>query len=228
MRVLFVEDSETLCQTVGATLRRSGWAVDVSRDGEDGLWHATNHDYDVIILDLMLPRLDGLSVLRKLRAQGRNTPVLLLTAKTSVPDRVIGLNHGADDYLGKPFALEELLARLAALARRRYDCGRPVLELGAMRIDTGRREVAWRGQTIPLLPREYALLEYLALRRDTVVTRSEIEAHIYDSLAEPMSNVVDSAICILRRKLAEAGLPALIQTRRGQGYCLECDPSAAN
>jgi DNA-binding response OmpR family regulator len=224
MRVLFVEDSDTLCQTVGATLRRSGWAVDVCRDGEDGLWHATNHDYDVIILDLMLPKLDGLSVLRKLRAQGRNTPVLLLTAKTSVPDRVIGLNHGADDYLGKPFALEELLARVTALARRRYGQGRAVLELGAMRVDTGRREAAWRGQVIPLLPREYALLEYLALRRDTVVTRAEIEAHLYDSLAEPMSNVVDSAVCMLRRKLAEAGLPALIQTRRGLGYCLECDP----
>jgi len=188
--------------------------------------------YDVVVLDLMLPKLDGLALLHRLRAASKTTPVLMLTARTAVSDRVAGLNGGADDYLGKPFALEELLARVQALVRRRYGQTVATIELGPLRIDTVAKWVGCRGRAVDLKPREYALLEYLALRREAVVTRSEIEAHIYDDLANPMSNVVDSAICILRRKLTDAGVPPVIHTRRGWGYCLTlhdvCTPSSAD
>jgi len=221
MRVLLVEDSVRLQQSITAALRRSGYAVDNGADGEDGLWQAESNDYDAIILDLMLPKLDGLEVLRRLRAGGRMTPVLLLTAKDTVDDRVRGLNEGADDYLVKPFALEELLARVQALCRRKYSMKVARLELGDLVIDTAAKRV-WRAQQpIELTSREYALLEYLANRKGAVVSRAEIEEHIYDGLVDPMSNVVDSAVCILRRKLSDVNPAPLIHTRRGQGYVLE-------
>ena len=226
MKVLLVEDSERLQASVARALRRSGYAVDTAADGEEGLWLAQSHDYDVIILDIMLPKLDGLSVLRRLRAAGKTVHVLLLTARDTVEDRVRGLNTGADDYLIKPFALDELLARVQALCRRGYGEKQPRLVIGDLEIDTGARRATRRGEPVELGPREYRLLEYLALRRGQLVTRTEIETHIYDSQVEPMSNVVDSAICTLRRKITPPGAVPLIRTRRGLGYVLDDRASA--
>ncbi len=220
MRLLLVEDSERLRRYLAKGLRQAGYAVDVAGDGEQGLWLAMENDYDVIILDRMLPKLDGIAVLRRLREAGRNTHVLILTAKDTVPDRVFGLEQGADDYLVKPFAFEELLARVQALARRKYGITSHSITVGELTIDMARRVVTHGHDEITLRPREYALLELLAVRQGEVVTRSEIEQHIYDETAEPMSNVVNAAVCILRKKLDAAGGPS-IRTRRGMGYVLE-------
>jgi DNA-binding response OmpR family regulator len=232
MRVLLVEDSVRLQQSVGTALRRSGYAVDVAGDGEEGLWHAMSNDYDAVVMDIMLPKQDGLEVLRRLRAEGRQTPVLLLTAKDTVGDRVRGLNQGADDYLIKPFALEELLARVQVLCRRKYHIADTRIVIDDLVIDTLAKRVKRAGRGLELTSREYALIEYLASRRGAVVSRAEIEEHIYDGLVDPMSNVVDSAICIVRRKLSVGGSRPLIHTRRGQGYVLDvtgaCAPSDAS
>lgn len=221
MRLLLVEDSARLQRSVMTALKRSGYAVDAAGDGEQGLWLAESNRYDVIILDIMLPKMDGLAILRRLREKGRQDHVLLLTARDTVADRVEGLRRGADDYLVKPFALEELLARVEALCRRAYGGKDVTLRVADVQIDTLARQVKRGNQPVDLTAREYSLLEYLARRRGEVVSRSEIEEHIYDGDVDPMSNVVDSAICVLRRKLAnnEAALP-LIHTRRGQGYVL--------
>jgi DNA-binding response OmpR family regulator len=221
MRVLVVEDSVRLQRTLGTALRKSGYAVDLADDGEEGLWHATAHNYDVVVLDLMLPKLDGLGVLSALRRKKNDVHVLLLTARDSVADRVQGLRNGADDYLVKPFALEEFLARVEALCRRRYGDKRAILALADLEVDTLGRIVRRSGRQIDLTAREYLLLEYLARRPDQVVTRTEIESHIYDGQVDPMSNVVDSAICSLRKKLGGSDEPSLIRTRRGFGYVLE-------
>jgi DNA-binding response OmpR family regulator len=223
MRVLLVEDSARLQQTVGDALRRSGYAVDVSSDGEDGLWRAENNDYDVIVLDIMLPKMDGLTLLKTLRKNGRTPHVLLLTARDRVEDRVSGLRSGADDYLVKPFALEELLARVETLCRRAYGNKQNRLTIADLEIDTAGKKVWRAGQPVKLKPREYQLLEYLARRRGEVVTQSEIESHLYNDDAEPMSNVVESALSSLRRKLGQANPAPLIQTRRGLGYILEAE-----
>jgi DNA-binding response OmpR family regulator len=221
MRVLLVEDSLRFQRSIAQALKKSGYAVDVTGDGAEGLWFAENHDYDVLILDLMLPGLDGLTLLERLRRQGKATHVLILTAKAATEDRVRGLQAGADDYLVKPFALEELLARVQALCRRRYGEKRTRQVLGEIEIDTLARQVTCAGRLVELTPREYLVLEYLAARRDQVVTRAEIEAHVCDEHADPMSNVIDVAICNLRRKLHRPTAPPLIQTRRGAGYILE-------
>ncbi len=227
MRVLLVEDSVRLQRSLGTALRKSGYAVDVAADGEAGLWQAQSNDFDVIILDLMLPKRDGLSVLAELRRQGKSTHVLLLTARDTVADRVQGLQTGADDYLVKPFALEELLARVQALCRRAYGSKQSRVAIADLEIDTLARTARRAGQAIVLTAREYHLLEYLARRRGQVVSRSEIEEHIYDDQVDPMSNVVDSAICSLRKKLGAASDAPLIRTRRGLGYVLEEVPAAA-
>jgi DNA-binding response OmpR family regulator len=220
MRILVVEDSVRLQRSLGTALRKSGYAVDLAADGEEGFWLAETNDYDVIVLDIMLPKRDGLDVLAGLRRNGRDTHVLLLTARDTVADRVQGLRAGADDYLVKPFALEELLARVAALCRRAYGTKQSRLTIGDLVVDTLARR-AWRAhQPIDLPAREFLLLEYLARRRGQVVTRAEIEAHIYDDQVDPMSNVVDSAICSLRKRLAAANDDPLIHTRRGLGYVL--------
>jgi DNA-binding response OmpR family regulator len=223
MRLLIVEDSACLRQTVSTWLRRNGFAVDVSADGEEGAWLAETNDYDAIVLDIMLPKLDGLSMLQRLRKQGKQTHVLLLTAKDTVPDRVRGLELGADDYLVKPFALEELLARVKALCRRAYGNKVSRLTIADLEIDTTARKVRRAGIHISLQPREYALLEYLARRRGHIVTRAEIEEHIYGGEVEPASNAVDSAICSLRQKLGETNPVQLIHTRRGLGYELSAE-----
>ncbi len=227
MRILLVEDSPRLQRSLGLALRKTGYAVDVAGDGEQGLWLAISHDYDVLVLDIMLPKRDGLSVLAELRRQGRAVHVLLLTARDTVLDRVQGLQAGADDYLVKPFALEELLARVQALGRRAYGTKQPRLTVGNLEIDTLARCARRAGQPLDLTAREYLLLEYLVRRRGEVVSRTEIEAHIYDEQVDPMSNVVDSAVCSLRKKLGPAGEPALIHTRRGLGYVLDEPATAA-
>ena len=182
---------------------------------------AQQHSYNVILLDIMIPGIDGLEVLVKLRDQKDDTPVLLLTAKDTIADRVKGLRKGADDYLIKPFALEELLARIEALCRRSFQKSTSTIEIDDLTIDTSAKSVKKNGELLDLTAREYAILEYLALKEGAVVSRTEIEEHIYDELVSPMSNVVDSAICNLRRKISNEDLDKeLIQTKRGQGYIL--------
>jgi len=232
MRVLLVEDSRRLQQAIGTGLRKAGYAVDVAGDGEEGLWYAESGNYDVIVLDLMLPKMDGLTLLQRLRERGKTTHVLILTAKDTVDDRVRGLQMGADDYLVKPFAFEELMARVQTLARRAHGVKRPRITVGDLVINLASRTVTRGGSPLLLRPREYALLEFLALRRGEVVSRTEIEQHIYDDRAEPMSNVVDAAIYALRRKIDRPGAPSLIRTRRGMGYIIQehvaCDRSGDN
>jgi DNA-binding response OmpR family regulator len=197
-----------------------GYAVDVTGDGEEGLWFVQSNEYDVIVLDVMLPGIGGLELLRRLREAGDTTHVLLLTAKDTVADRVAGLDLGADDYLVKPFAFEELVARLRALVRRSYRQPSAIISVGDLEIDTGARTVRRSGTPVPLSAREYALLEYLAHRRGQIVTRAEIWEHVYDFASEPASNVLDVYVSHLRRKIDDAHRVKLIQTRRGQGYLL--------
>ncbi|HTA28931.1 MAG TPA: response regulator transcription factor [Candidatus Cybelea sp.] len=220
MRILLVEDSQRLQRSIGKALRHSGYAVDASGDGEAGLWLAESNDYDAIILDIMLPKLDGLDLLRRLRQKGRQTPILLLTARDGVEDRVTGLQTGADDYLVKPFALQELLARVQALCRRQYSSKSNSIVVANLEIDMTSRLAKRAGQLLDLTSREYMLLEYLALRRGQIVTRSEIETHIYGESTDLMSNAVDSAVCTLRKKLEKPRCPSLIHTKRGLGYML--------
>jgi DNA-binding response OmpR family regulator len=220
MRLLLVEDSQRLQRSIGAGLRRAGYALDVAGDGPDGLQLAETNPYDVIILDLMLPGLDGLSLLERLKQGGGDAHVLILTARDTVDDRVRGLRAGADDFLTKPFAFEELLARIQALVRRRHGQRSPRVVVGPLVIDTASRQVARDGRPVSLAPREYALLEYLAVRPGRVVSRSEIEEHLYDGRIELTSNAVDSAICALRRRIDAPGGASLIETRRGHGYVL--------
>jgi DNA-binding response OmpR family regulator len=220
MRLLLVEDYLPLQRAVAKGLREAGFAVDVTGDGDEGLWYASGNDYDVIVLDLMLPGVDGLTLLKRLRSEGRPAHVLILTARDTVADRVKGLDLGADDYLVKPFAFEELLARVRALARRAYRAKNPTLAAGDLRIETTAQRV-WRGRTeVRLTPREYALLEYLAMRAGEVVSRTDIWEHLYEFNSEADSNVVDVYIGYLRRKIERPGKPALIHTVRGRGYSL--------
>jgi DNA-binding response OmpR family regulator len=224
MRLLVVEDSERLRRWMSRGLRDAGFSVDAAADGDEGLHLATSNEYDVLVLDLMLPGIDGLTLLRKLREGGSGVHVLILTAKDTVEDRVTGLNHGADDYLVKPFAFAELIARIQALVRRQYGVKDPRLVIAGLEIDTAQRLVRRGDKPIALRPREYALLEFLALRRGELVSRNEIEQHIYDERVQPMSNVVDTAICALRRRVDMPGERSLIETRRGMGYIF--DPGA--
>jgi DNA-binding response OmpR family regulator len=221
MRVLIVEDYSPVRAAVSRGLREAGMAVDTAKDGEEAIWYARSNEYDVIVLDLMLPKTDGLTVLKRIRQAGDSTHVLILTAKDAVDDRVQGLNAGADDYLVKPFAFEELLARIRALIRRRYDAKDPVLRVGDLEIDTAARAVQRAGDRVELTAREYALLEFLALRAGQVVSRSDIWEHVYDFRSEATSNVVDVYIGYLRKKIERSGAPRLIHTCRGQGYVLE-------
>jgi DNA-binding response OmpR family regulator len=221
MRILLVEDSAPLRQPVVKALKASGYAVDATGDGAEGWEMTKDHDYDVIILDIMLPGMDGREILRRMRAAGNETPVLFLTAKDAIADRVAGLRLGADDYLTKSFAIEELLARVEALGRRKYARRSPLLVVGDLELDQAAKTVRRSGRDITLPPQLFALLEYLLLRKGHVVSRTEIEEHIYDEMVSPMSNVVDTAVCALRRAISvtESSAP-LIHTRRGMGYVI--------
>lgn len=216
MRILVVEDEPRLQHNLAKALREEGYAVDTASDGDDGLFKAETYNYDAVILDVMLPQLDGWQVLEKLRTQ-KKTPVLMLTARDGHKDRVRGLDGGADDYLVKPFDLDELLARVRALIRRA--AGQPTsnLTLGDISIDTRARTVSRAGQPVALTAREYAILEYLALHRGKVVTRTDLYEHLFDESDDTLSNLVDVHIFSIRKKLGAE----LIATRRGQGYCIE-------
>jgi DNA-binding response OmpR family regulator len=220
MRLLLIEDYRPVRESLTKGLREAGFAVDSTGDGQEGLWYALSNDYDVIILDLMLPGMDGLSILKKLRAEGRQSHVLILTAKDTLDDRITGLDLGADDYLVKPFAFQELLARVRALVRRSYRTKNPRLEVQDLRIDLANQRV-WRGQEeIGLTPREYALLEYLAMRAGQVVSRTDIWEHDYEFNSSASSNVVDVYIGYLRKKIERPDRVPVINTVRGRGYTL--------
>jgi two-component system copper resistance phosphate regulon response regulator CusR len=221
MRLLLVEDAVRLRTLVSTALSKMGHTVDAAADGEEGALQLTEHAYDVIILDVMLPGLDGFSLLERLRGRGDTTPVLMLTARESIDDRVRGLSAGADDYLVKPFALAELAARLDALHRRRHGVVVQRLTIGRLELDLTARRV-WRdGSELALTAREYALLEFFALRPRRILTREQIEAHLYPDGGSVVSNAVDSAVCLLRRKLGGPEVGVSIHTRRGLGYTLE-------
>ena len=216
MRLLIVEDEEDLRRGLEQALREEGYAVDAAGEGADALYKAETWDYDAIVLDIMLPGLDGWEILQRLRRK-KKTPVLLLTARDAVHDRVRGLDLGADDYLVKPFDLAELLARIRALIRRGADAPNPVMTLGPVSINTAARTVAVDGSGIALTAREYALIEYLALRRGKVVSRTELYDHLFAEEDESFSNLLDVHVCNVRRKLGKD----FIQTRRGHGYVVE-------
>lgn len=215
MRVLIVEDELDLQRGLARALRDEGYAVDATDNGADGLFNATNTDYDAIVLDVMLPRLDGWEVLARLRRK-KKTPVLMLTARDQSRDRVKGLDTGADDYVVKPFDLAELLARLRALIRRTTNQTSNRLELGAVTVDTAARIVSLRGQPVELTAREYALVEFLALHRGEVVTRTQLYEHLFDENESSLSNLLDVHVSNVRKKLGAE----FITTRRGHGYCI--------
>lgn len=220
MRLLVIEDYRPLQQSLSKGLREAGYAVDTTRDGQEGLWYAMGNEYDVIILDLMLPGMDGLEILKKIRSHGRKSHVLILTARDTVEDRITGLDLGADDYLIKPFAFEELLARVRALLRRGYREKSPRIKIKDLRVDLTAQRV-WRGkEEIQLTPREYALLEYLAMRVGQTISRTDIWEHVYDFNSSASSNVVDVYIGYLRRKIEQPNKTRLIHTVRGRGYIL--------
>ncbi|MBK8040728.1 MAG: response regulator transcription factor [Verrucomicrobiaceae bacterium] len=215
MRLLIVEDEPDLLRVLSRALREDGYAVDTAEDGEDGRFKALECDYDAIVLDWMLPVMSGLEVLKALRAK-KQTPVLMLTAKTAVNHRIEGLNHGADDYLAKPFDINELRARLRALIRRSAGQARDQIVIGNVSVDTWGKVVSLDGQPMILTAREYALVEYLALRRGKMVSRTELYEHLFDENEDSLSNLLDVRVSLVRKKL---GMD-FIQTRRGQGYCI--------
>jgi DNA-binding response OmpR family regulator len=225
MHLLLIEDSPRLQGALSKGFERAGYAVDVVGEGDRGLVFARRRIYDVIILDLMLPGLPGLELLRQLRQGGSDAHVLILTARDGVEDRVRGLQLGADDYLVKPFSFDELLARVQALVRRKFQSKSPDLVVGDLAIDTVARRVVRAGQEIALTRREFTILEYLARKCGATVSRVEIEDHVYGEQNLPSSNAVDSAICNLRKKLAASPeAPELIHTHHGFGYSLGQTP----
>lgn len=224
MRLLLIEDYRPLRESLTKGLREAGFAVDATGDGQEGFWYATSNDYDVIILDLMLPGMDGLNLLSRLRAKGRQNHVLILTAKDTLQDRVKGLDLGADDYLVKPFAFEELLARVRALVRRSYQKKNPCIKVQDLRIDLTTQRVWLDREELQLTSREYTLLEYLATRARQTVSRTDIWEHLYEFDSSASSNVVDVYIGYLRRKIERPGKPPLIRTVRGRGYTLGAQP----
>jgi len=217
--VLLIEDHKSLARALKQGLEEEGFAVDAAHDGEEGDFKARTANYDVIILDLMLPKVDGLELLKRWRGDNLNTHVLVLTARGALEDKVRGLDVGADDYLTKPFELEELFARIRALVRRGHQVKNPLLRIHDLELDTAARTVKRSGQTVHLTPREY-LLEFLAFHAGQVVTRTMIWEHLYDEQDESTSNVVDVYIRYLRNKIDKGFEPPLILTRWGEGYML--------
>ena len=216
MRLLVVEDEPDLLASLARGLRDEEYAVDTAADGEEGLYKAESWDYDAVVLDVMLPKLDGWELLRRLRKQ-KKTPVLMLTARDALRDRVRGLDAGADDYLTKPFDFEELLARLRALIRRSSGQAAPEIAMGDVTLDTVARSVRRGGSEVALTAREYSLVEFLALRRGQVVTRTELYEHLFGEEDETLSNLLDVHVSNVRKKLGHE----FILTRRGHGYWIE-------
>ena len=221
MKILVIEDDEVLSEILVAVLNKEGFAVDVTGDGEEGLYLAEQYAPDAIVLDVILPTLDGLSLLKQLRQKGITIPVLLLTTQSSVAHKVEGLNLGADDYLPKPFDHEELVARLRSILRRNKGLGSSVIQIGDLEINVATRTVKRAGQYINLTAKEFNLLEYLAIHADRVVSRTEILEHLYDSAFESDSNLIDVYITYLRNKIDKPFPTKLIQTVRGAGYILK-------
>ena len=221
MRVLVVEDDERIAGFVSKGLRESSYAVDVVTDGNKALYQILLYQYDVIILDVMLPGTDGFNVCREVRKSGNQTPILMLTARDAVEDKITGLDTGADDYITKPFAFEELLARLRALLRRQSKLRPSSIVVADLEIDMSARRVHRGGSEIPLTAKEYALLEYLARERGKVVGRTEISEHVWDETFDPFSNLIEVYIRRLRAKMDEGYERQLIHTRRGAGYVLD-------
>ena len=216
MRILIVEDEPDLLRSIAQALREEGYAVDTAADGEDGFYKAENYDYDAIVLDVMLPKLDGWEILKRLR-KIKKTPVLMLTARDQSRDRIKGLDTGADDYVVKPFDLPELFARLRALIRRSANKTTNVLEIGGVKIDTATRHVFFKDKPVELTAREYSLVEFLALHRGEVVTRTQLYEHLFDENDATLSNLLDVHVSNVRKKLGAE----FIFTRRGHGYCIE-------
>jgi len=216
MRILIIEDEPDLLKSLARALREEGYAVDTAENGEDGLFNAESNEYDAVVLDVMLPKLDGWAVLASLR-KTKKTPVLMLTARDQSRDRVRGLDTGADDYLVKPFDLNELLARLRALIRRTSGTTSSRIEIGQVMIDTAARTVWQRGEAVTLTAREYALVEYLILHQGEVVTRTTLYEHLFDENDSTLSNLLDVHVSNIRKKLGHD----FISTRRGHGYCVE-------
>ncbi len=221
MKILLIEDSQRLLRSLGQGLKKIGYAVDAAADGEEGFALAETYEYHVIVLDLMLPGLPGLEVLRRLRARGSDAHVLILSARDRVEDRVKGLQLGADDYLVKPFAFEELCARIQALVRRRHQAKNPVMRLGALEIDAARRRVSRDGEALHLTPSEYALLELLAYQRGRVFSKEQLVEHLHRSDSDVSSNVIEVLVSGLRKKIHVHGAPPILRTRRGFGYLVE-------
>jgi two-component system copper resistance phosphate regulon response regulator CusR len=221
MKLLLVEDSERLQRSLATGLKRHGFTLDQAYDGEQALAYIAVNQYDAIILDLLLPKIDGLSVLSKLRKQGKDCHVLILSANDQTEDRIRGLDLGADDYLVKPFAFDELVSRLRALNRRRSGIKNPVLEIDGIEVDSVARQVSFAAQPIALTPHEYQILEFLARRRGRVFSHDELIERLYDANSYVSRNAVEAHISSLRKRLGAAGAPNLIKTRRGFGYLVE-------
>ncbi len=221
MRITLIEDEKQLANIVKKGLEEEGYSVDIAHDGEEGLYMVENYPSDVVILDVMLPLLDGFSILSSMRKKGIKTPVLLLTARDTITDKIKGLDSGADDYLTKPFEFGELLARIRALIRRKADIKDTVIRIGDLEINTANREIKRGGKTIQLSAKEYAMLQYMAYNKDKIVSRTDLIEHIYDENFDTNSNVLDVYVNFLRNKIDKGFKKKLIHTVRGAGYILK-------
>lgn len=221
MKILLVEDSERLQRSLITGLHKSGFTVDQAFDGKQALAFVASNQYDVIILDLMLPEIDGLTVLAKIRKDGYDVHVLILSANDQTDDRIKGLDLGADDYLVKPFSFDELVSRLRALSRRRNGTKNPVIEIEGVKIHSVTRYVYFNGKEVSITPHEYNLLEYMALHRGRAFSHDQLIEQIYDACSYVTRNAIEAHISALRKRLAEVGAPQLVKTRRGFGYLIE-------
>lgn len=227
MRLLLVEDDPRIARFVAKGLREQAYAVDIAENGNDALYQAAINSYDLVILDIMIPGKNGFEVCRELRKEGQRMPILMLTARDGVEDRVTGLDHGADDYLTKPFEFRELLARLRALLRRSGELRPPRITVADLTLDTGAQSVSRSGHNIPLTTKEYALLEFLARNAGRVVGRAEIAEHVWDETFDPFSNLIEVYVNRVRRKVDTPLLKPLLHTRRGAGYFFGLEPESA-
>jgi len=228
VRVLLVEDEPRIAGFIAKGLRERAYAVDVARDGEEALYYAGVNDYDLVILDVMLPIKDGYGVCRELRGSGFRSPILMLTARDAVDDRVAGLDSGADDYLTKPFDFKELLARLRALSRRSTQIRPEVLQVADLTLNPENHAISRAGKRISVTAKEYALLEFLMLNQNRVVNREQIAQHVWDENFDPFSNIIDVYVRRLRAKIDAGFARPLIHTRRGEGYILTAERTSAN
>jgi len=228
VRVLLAEDEPRVAGFIAKGLREQTYAVDVARDGEEAVYHASVNQYDLVILDVMLPVKDGYAVCRELRGSGIRTPILMLTARDAVDDRVKGLDCGADDYLTKPFDFKELLARLRALSRRSAEIRPELIRVGDLALNTANHAVTRSGKSVSLTAKEYALLEFLMLNQNRIVSREQIAQHVWDENFDPFSNIIDVYVRRLRTKIDVGFERPLLHTRRGEGYILTAGPVTAD